>query len=187
MGIQKFRKPIIAPHYTDYQQPDSLGAGTKQGGFADYNPAGSSQTLLKGQWHTLANDGLGAFTNEGYLPEGVTTMLAASGGINPRELDLGDWLVIRPDYEVTPNINGGQLQFRFSLGTGADAYVLETRIGRLDSGSGIGYKESGVAYFIYMGDTNTRDNDIDFQLNLEGGGSVQFNGWSVGVFRRNDS
>ena len=53
----------------------SGGGGGPTNGFADYNDtstAGAPVNLLADTWTTLPNDGLGAFTNLGYLPSGVT-------------------------------------------------------------------------------------------------------------------
>ena len=48
--------------------------------------------------------------------------------------------------------------------TGAGLYTLEKRLGRLDEGSGIPYRESISVDKIYMGDLNTKDNTIGLQV-----------------------
>ena len=145
-------------------------------GFADYNDAGTSTTainLVANTWTTITNDGSGAFTNLDNLPFGVTSLMDTSTGfIDPTELDIGDSLVIRNDYTVTPSVNNSLLKFRYELGTGGGVYQLETIVGRLDSGSGIGYRLALKPDFIYMGDSNTRDNYIKIQVNLENAGTL---------------
>ena len=145
-------------------------------GFADYNDSATSSTpitLLANTWTTITNDGLGAFTNLNSLPFGVTSLLDTSTGyIDPTELDIGDSLVIRNDYTVTPKVNNSLLKFRYELGTGNGLYQLQTIVGRLDSGSGVGYRLALKPDFIYMGDSNTRDNYIKIQVNLENDGTL---------------
>ena len=139
-------------------------------GFADYNDTATSTTpivLLANTWTTITNDGLGAFSKLDSLPFGVTGLMDVSTGyIDPTELDIGDSLVIRNDYTITPSINNATLKFRYELGVGGGLYTLETILGRLDTGAGIGYRLSLKPDFIYMGDTNTNDNPIKIQVNI---------------------
>ena len=139
-------------------------------GFADYNDTATSGTPIivpANTWTTITNDGLGAFTNLDSLPFGVTSLMDTSTGyIDPTELEIGDSLVIRNDYTITPSINNSLLEFRYELGTGGGLYQLESIIKRLDSGSGIGYRLALKPDFIYMGDLNTRDNFIKIQVKL---------------------
>ena len=91
---------------------------------------------------------------KGYKPAGVTELMDVStGAIDPTELSLGDSILIRNDYVVNPATNNSLLEFRYSLGTGAGAYVLEKTVGRLDDGSGRDYRQSVSTDLIYMGDT----------------------------------
>jgi len=155
---------------------DSLGKSSdgttslKTGGFIDYNDTSTTTTpivITADTWIEIPNDGLGAFTNKNYKPEGVTElMLTPSGYIDASELVLGDSLLIRNDYSIVPNTNNSLLKFRYSLGTGAGSYTLEKTVGRLDSGSGASYRRSLVTDLIYMGDSNTKDNPIKLEINL---------------------
>lgn len=161
----------------------------RHGGFVDYNDVTTQSTpitLPDSTWTTLTNDGAGTFTNTGYAPSGVTSMMdTLTGEIDCTQLALGDRLIVRPDFIVTPSINNSTLRFRFLLGEDPSGqYPLPTTLPRLDSGSGIPYQHAGVGYFVYMGDTNTRDNPIALQLYLEGGGTVVNNGVSIGVEKR---
>jgi len=156
-------------------------------GLVDYNDAGTSSSpisLVSEVWATLTNDGLGAFTNTSYAPPGSLPMLSAAGGIDCSRLALGSWLVIRPDYTVTPSSNNSSLEFRYQLGTGAGAYTLEVTEGRLDLGAGIPYRRALNAHFVYLGDANTRDNNINLQIKLSASGSVVNAGMAVGVVTR---
>ena len=64
------------------------------------------------------------------------------------------------------------MKIRYELGTGAGLYHLETTVGRLDSGSGVGYRKALKPDLIYMGDSNTKDNYIKIQVNLENDGTL---------------
>jgi len=163
------------------------GGGGDTNGFADYNDASTAGTpiaLVADTWTTIPNDGAGAFTNLSYLPSGVTALMDTStGAIDVSELSLGDVVLIRNDYTVTPATNNASLSFRYQLGTGGGSYTLEKRVGRLDEGSGIGYRQSLNVDKIYMGDANTRDNPIVLQVKLSTTGTLVNAGSAISVVR----
>ena len=165
------------------------GGGSRvQNGFADYNDEATAITpivLPANTWITLTNDGTGAFTNLGYLPTGVTQLMDTSTGqFDFSELKLGDNCFVRNDFSVTPQTNNALLKLRYQLGVGANAYTLETILGRLDSGSGIQYRFSLVPQMIYMGDLNTKDNPIKLEVNLSGNGTLNNAGSVIQLMRR---
>jgi len=144
------------------------GAASSTNGFIDYNDTSTTTTPLvlnSDTWTTIPNNGLGAFTNKDYAPHGVTDLMDVNGAIDPTQLELGDTIIVRNDYSVTPQTNNGSLQFRYGLGGGGNEYFLETRIGRMDSGSGVPYRYSLSTDLIYMGDANTLNNPILLQIN----------------------
>lgn len=156
-----------------------------QNGFIDYNDTTGSFSITADTWTDLPNNGLGAFTNKAFKPTGVTELMDTSTGyIDVTELDLGDAILIRNDYTITPNTNNCQLRFRYSLGTGAGTYTLEKIIGRLDSGSGQPYRFSLTPDEIYMGDTNTRDNPIKLQIFCSSDATVTNAGSVIQVVKR---
>ena len=117
------------------------------GGFMDYNDTSTTSTpinLSADTWTTIPNDGLGAFTNKTYRPDGNSIELidTATGSIDTTGLSLGDTILIRNDFTVVPNTNNASLLFRYQLGSGANSYTLEKRLGRLDEGSGSPYRFS---------------------------------------------
>ena len=143
-------------------------------GFADYNDAVTTVTpiiLTANTWTDIPNDGLGSFTNLNSLPFGVNQLMdTTTGYIDPTELYISDTILIRNDYTITPKVNNSLLKIRYELGTGSGLYYLETIVGRLDSGSGVGYRKALKPDLIYMGDSNTKDNYIKIQVNLENDG-----------------
>ena len=163
-------------------------APTVQNGFADYNDTSTSTTpvdLVSNVWTDIPNDGAGAFTNTTYLPTDTTRLMdTATGEFLFDELSLGDTVYIRNDFTVTPATNNQLLKLRYTLGAGAGTYTLETTIGRLDSGSGVGYRFSLVPFFIYIGDLNTKDNPVKLQLKTTGNATIVNAGSAVGVTKR---
>lgn len=154
----------------------TTGGGSTGQGFIDYNDTSTTTSALVlpgGVWTTVPNDGLGAFSNDTYKPAGITQLMDVStGAIDPTQLTLGNTLLIRNDYAVTPGTNNTLLEFRYTLGTGGAAYTLEKIIGRLDSGSGQPYRFSLVPDLIYMGDLNTINNPIAIQIKLSANGTL---------------
>tara|TARA_Y100000296_G_C5120376_1_gene230092 strand:- start:348 stop:1016 length:669 start_codon:yes stop_codon:yes gene_type:complete len=165
------------------------GSASDTHGFADYNDdstLSSPVTLEDGVWTNIPNNGEGAFTNI-KLPSEVTTLLDPStGAILVNELPIGSSIVVRMDYTVTPTTNNSALGFRYSLGSGAGTYTLETAVNRLDEGSGVGYRQALVAHYIYVGDDNTKDNPIQPQVKLSGGGTLVNAGMVIEVRKSNN-
>ena len=163
------------------------GSGTGQG-FIDYNDTSTTTTplvLSSGVWTTVPNDGLGAASNDTYAPNGVTELMnVVTGAIDTSELSLGDSIIIRNDYVVTPGTNNTLLEFRYSLGTGGGVYTLEKIVGRLDSGSGQPYRFSLATDLIYMGDLNTKDNPIILQAKLSANGTLINAGSAIQVIKK---
>ena len=157
------------------------------GGFIDYNDAltaSSPIALLADTWTTITNNGLGAFTNKTYKPDGVSELMDVStGSIDATELSLGDSILIRNDFTITPNTNNASLEFRYQLGGVGNEYTLDKRLGRLDEGSGVGYRFSLNPDLIYMGDSNTKENPISLQVKLSASGSAVNAGSVIQVIR----
>jgi len=157
-------------------------------GFGDYSDAGtaiSPVTLSANTWTDMPNNGLGPFTNLNFLPDGVSTLLDVSTGyLDLAELALGDSVIIRNDFTVTPNQNRANLNFRYELGNGVGLYTLDYFVGRLDSGAGLQYRYNLYTHLIYLGDDNTRNNPIKLQLNLSKNGSFVNNGSAIQILKR---
>ena len=154
-------------------------------GFADYNHAGATVSLTPDTFAAIPNDGLGPFTNLGYLPKDATDLMdTATGKIDCTSLGLGDLLIIRNDFEITPSINDAAVEFRYTLGSGGNAYTLTQQLGRLDRGAGIPYRFSLKPDFIYMGDLNTKDNPIGLEISCTGAATVSNAGIAIGVVKR---
>lgn len=153
--------------------------------YNDNSTSGSPVTLAANTWTDIPNDGAGAFTNLSFLPAGVTQLLDTNTGyLDLSELALGDSVIIRNDFVVTPNVNRANLNFRYQLGSGAGVYTLDYFVGRLDSGAGNTYRYNLYTHLIYLGDDNTRLNPIKLQLNLSRNGSFTNNGTAIQILKR---
>ena len=154
-------------------------------GFADYNDAATTLTpisLTADTWTRLTNDEQGAYTNTGYMPLGVSRLFDEDG-IDVSELSLGDSIIIRYDFTVTPAINGAFLEFRLLLGSGAGEYPLQRPIGTLSNGAGYAYPVTDEI-LVYMGDLNTRDNPIYLEIKCSEAATVTNAGLAIVVVRR---
>ncbi|MHA1483406.1 MAG: hypothetical protein ACTSQA_08235 [Candidatus Heimdallarchaeaceae archaeon] len=155
-------------------------------GFIDYNDSSTSTTpitLIQDTWTDVPNDGLGAFTNKGYSP--VNELLDGSTGyLDFSELTLGSDLLIRIDFEVTPQTNNALLESRYVLGTAPNDYALPIRSRRLDSGSGTPYSSEKGAFYIYMGDTNTLTGVGKLQVKLSSNGTLKNNGVAIKIYKK---
>ena len=165
----------------------SGSANQPKQGFIDYNDTSTATTPLglePDTWISIPNDGQGAFTNTSYSPAGVSKLMDTdTGKIDPRQLNLGDVIIIRNDFTVIPQTNNASLRFRYTLGDGAGSYTLEKRLGRLDECSGIEYRFSLATDKIYMGDTNTRNNLIGLEVALSTTGTLINAGTVISVIR----
>lgn len=133
-------------------------------GFIDYNDSGSTVSLAAGVWVDISNDGAGAFSNDDYPPPGISDLMDTSdGSVDFTQTDLGDWVIIRQHCDVTPQINGGEVEVRIQLGTGLAAYSLPVHKELMFSGAGRSYVVKGSGQ-VYMGDLNTKDNPGVLQI-----------------------
>ncbi|MCJ8334771.1 MAG: hypothetical protein MJH10_11065 [Epibacterium sp.] len=154
-------------------------------GWIDYNNSQPAVDMVAETWTNVPNDGAGPFTNRAYAPGGINELLDVSTGmIDPRELSLGDIMFIRNDFTITPSINNSALEFRYTLGSGANAYTLEKSIARMDRGSGIPYRFALRVDNIYMGDENTRNNMIGVQVKCSADATLLNAGSVIEVIKR---
>ena len=156
-------------------------------GIVDYNDSATATTpvnLVAGTWTDVPNDQAGAFTNTTYMPTGVTSLMDVNGYLDFSQLTLGSSVFIRNDVEVTPNVNNALLEARYVLGDDVGEYTLGSWRLRLDTGSGIAYPSPKGAFFVYMGDLNTRDAVGKLQVKLSSAGTLKNNGVAIGIFKK---
>lgn len=141
-------------------------------GFMDYNNSSNSIPLVADTWTDVPNNGLGAFTNKLYKPNGVDEVLDTSTGyLDFSDLTLGSQILVRNDFTIVPNTNNCLLEVRYVLGQGAGEYSLKFWSERLDNGSGIEYQRV-LSFPIYMGDSNTKGGPGKLQVKLSTSGTL---------------
>lgn len=154
-------------------------------GFVDYNNTVAASAIAADTWFDLPNNGAGAFTNTASAPSGVNNLMDfATGAIDPTDLNIGDTLLVRNDFTVTPTINNALVEFRYKLGTGAGEYTLPKTPFRLNRGAGVADRIVSSTDLIYMGDENTRGNPIQPQIKCSSAFTVQNAGSAIAIIRR---
>jgi len=148
-------------------------------GFVDYSHSGGGQAAAANTWITLNNDGAGASTNTGSLPSGVTSMLL-SNSVDLSDLSIGDYIVVRSTFAVTPTTNNQSIDLQYTLGTGVASYTVGGFAGQLRQGAGISEKFS-ITELIYVGDANTRNNPVGIQVRTSGPSTIQNIGFAAGI------
>ena len=175
-GVIVFDKDSKQNKYHNGSEWVNMGGGNTTNitqGFIDYNDTTGSVSLVADTWTVIPNNGQGSFSNDTYKPDGITELMDTNlGSIDVSELELGDTILVRNDFQVNPNTNNALLEFRYRLGGNGGEYTLETTLGRLDNGSGVNYRFSLKPDLIYMGDLNTRDNPIFLEVKLSTNGTL---------------
>ena len=155
----------------------------------DYNDTSSQTTpvaLSNGVWTDVPNDGLGPFSQTGFMPDGFN--LLENGSIVIDDFRFGGVIMIRNDLLITPAINGSRAEFRYQLGTGLGTYHQVKHLGPLNEGAGVEVPFGAVTDLIYAGDSNTVDNEIKIQVRIIGGGGTVVNrGFAVLAFNPEES
>jgi hypothetical protein len=151
---------------------------------AEYGNTLAPVPLPKGEWVTITNNGNGESATS-LLPADVGPLLnTATGALDFSDLATGDGVIVRPDYRVNPTVDGALLKFRYLLGHGGSAYVMERTLGSLDAGSGSEYIQGVLADYIYLADDNTRLNPVTMQVWLSEVGEMVNNSVTIQVIKR---
>lgn len=142
--------------------PSDLGQG-----FANYDDTSTSATpinLLPLVWTDIPNDGAGTYSNTGFIPTGVSSLIdTLTGHLDFSELSNGDQVFIRTHYEVTSESIDAELEFRIQAGDGFGLYELPESQPLLDKGAGI-REERVKLHELCIFDDNTRLNPVKLQV-----------------------
>lgn len=174
--------PVVTESNVRSFIPNDIGQG-----FANYQDVGTSSVpinLTQDVWIDLPNDGQGFLTNKNFIPVGATDLLNTSNGyLDLSQLQNGDDVLIRTHYEVTPEANNSELNFRLSAGVGLGSYNLTELDRRLDQGAGERYeivKLRQIAIF----DDNTRLNPVKMQVRCSSNATLKNFGSLIIVLRK---
>lgn len=162
-----------------------LGADSFHGGWVDYSDsatAGSPIVVLSGVPTLLTNDGAGAFTNEAYLPMGVTAIYDKVDSFDWSQLRKGDMIDIRIDVSLTTISPNTTVQLNLHLGTGAGSYTIPfvTDADFKSTGTHSINKYNGI----YMGDDNTLDNGGQLMITCDKSSTAVVVGWYCKIIMR---
>ena len=154
-------------------------------GFVDYNDGNGSVEITNDTWVDVTNDTLGAFTNTASMPEGVTSIIDPSTGyLQFDELEIGDQIFIRIDFNVVPTTNNALLECRYVLGEADSEYALGVFSKRMDVGAGISYGSEKGLFLIYMGDENTLRGKAKLQIKVSSPSVLFNNGLAITIVKR---
>ena len=153
----------------------------------DYNDTSTTQQGLQIQsntWTDIPNDGLGVDTNKAYKPQHVTELLdVTTGYLDFSDLNIGDAVVIRNDFIIRPGSNNVKAEFRYVVAN-STTYYLHKTFPRLDSGAGVDYEINLSTDYIYIGNEQTRDADIQMQIRLSANGRLYNTGTAIQVIAK---
>ncbi len=153
---------------------------TKINGFFDYNDLTTSSTpisVVGGAGYTyLTNDGAGAFTNKLYPPNGVTDVWDTTlNQFDFSQLSLGSKVETRLDIEVTTSSPNTAFSVALEVAIGGSPYDISW-INSFQKTAGV--HKLVVSSFIYVGDSNTRDNPAKFKIQSDENIDVKVLGWA---------
>lgn len=159
---------------------------TTTSGFADYsnsNPAGNQLSLIEDVFQVMVNDGLGAFTNESFLPSGVTSLWNPSTNqFDFSSLSIGTTVDIRMDATITTLALNQSWRVVLALAVGTpQEYEIEFSSGiRLFSGTSQITRYNGI----YIGNEITKNNPAELRIVSNAGATVQIAGWYLKVLTK---
>ena len=146
-------------------------------GVEDYNNTLGTLAINNGSHTTVANDGLGSFTNKTYQLPGAGDMWNVSTNrfdFVEAGLSLGDSVDIRMDMLLTAGGANREIEFGITLGEGGSPYDLT--LGHYTFKSAGSYEEV-AEITIYMGDTNTLNNPGSIWVQAQDNGDTyHYNG-----------
>lgn len=154
------------------------------GGFVDYNDLGTTATPITftAVGHVvLTNDKAGAFTNEVYLPDGITSIFS-NNKFDFSELKLGDMIDIRIDISVNTDSPNQEVKVDLALAVGTAGEYLIPFEDIFEKSAG--FHPINRFNGVYMGDLNTLNNPGEFRLSSDSSGNVVVNGWYCKIIRK---
>ena len=151
-------------------------------GWGNYQDAATSITpitVVGGTPELLVTDGLGALTDESYLPSQVTTFFNTSTSrVQLSGLNLGDIFSIRHDIIFTPNVSNSLLKFDFKFynSIGTLIFSVERFVGFIKTNSIPKEFITSTPFFI---GPDLLDGEVEIDLVSDTNGSLVINGVTV--------
>ncbi len=159
-------------------------------GWDAYNDVATTGTPIvlssAGTFFKMTNDGLGVRTDSTFsLPEVTKTWNAATNQFDFSELQIGDVITLRVDFDVTTTGANHEITARFDFGIGGFPFSLN--LGELELKSAA-TRTVVRSLNVFIGDANMRDNPAEFVVASDTGttDSVVINGWFIEVVSRGE-
>jgi len=173
---------ILNSNANDAETRVSELEGKAKVGFLDYNDLATATTpisVVGGNTVKLTNDGLGAFTNKLYPPDGVTDLWDTTAqSFDFSELSLGAVVHERLDITITVTGANAEVTGEVKLGIGNFPYTLNVFRQYFKNA---GTYNITVGNFIYIGDNNTLSGGGEFLVTSSNNTDIVVNGWALAV------
>jgi hypothetical protein len=146
-------------------------------GWANYDDTATTivpAAALAGIWATIPCDGIGAQTDESFMPfisrfYDVPTQL-----VYLQDTRVGDYLTVRANVSIIPSVNNSRLQMRLWF-PAFGGFALTSEEPRMDSGAGISYPVTSSFEF-YIGSNDVRLGGAIPQINCGSDSTVRVEG-----------
>jgi hypothetical protein len=158
-------------------------AGSSSQGMSQYADSGTVVNVPEETWTAIPNDGSASLLGDTYAPPGSTTFLLAGGSYDFSSLGVGDTVIYRYDFFITPQVNQSLATFRFLVGEPGSQFALQRSIGVLNNGAGIEYRIQFTDLLFIEGDA-TRENPVIPQILLSRAGTLRSAGVVFDIQRR---
>lgn len=155
-------------------------------GFFNYQNTLPVQVLAPNTWTTFQNNALGNFTELGFAPAGVDSMLdPVTGRVLLDDLQPGDQIYVRHTLSIVPFVNGMTILFRNLVGQAGQTYSVPFGASTmLSSGAGISSGLFTADATFYVRDLNTKIGGFLPQIQADGAAEVTYVGMFISVTRR---
>lgn len=160
-------------------------------GWQDWNDATTSGTPITlstaGTFFVMTNDGAGAATSTAYkIPDHGNIWNTSTNRFDFTSLAIGDSVDIRWDMTFTTTGANHEIVIEIQLAEGTGG-VYQLPFARHNYKAAGTYRETG-SIWVYMGDTNTKDNPASIQVSSDTGttDTVTVAGWATRTIARSD-
>lgn len=158
-------------------------------GWWDYNDVttASSPIAITGgsTWYQITNDGAGAQTNSTYVLDGTAEVWNTSTNqFDFSDIPLGSVVRCRFAFNLTTTANSQEVDFRMRFGVGSTPYNVG--VGNLYRKAIGSYDDLSLDFTFYIGNSLTRDNPAELQVNSANNASLEVQGLFITVLARGE-
>lgn len=151
----------------------------KRFGIYDYSNSLSAQSFT-GTPIVLQNNGAGVFTYKNILTGVADVYNTSTYEFDFSDLSIGDVVTIRVDITVTTTSANQELDVYLDLAQGTPSnYQIRFATRAFKTASS--YALADIVNFVYMGNTDTKNNPAELIFNSDANATVFVNGWACKV------